>query len=63
MTRRLPAGLLCLALLPAASAPQERADLAIVDARVLDVDTGAVAEGRTVLISDGRITAVREDLV
>jgi len=43
---------------PAASAPS--GDLAITNARFLDVKTGRVREGVTVLVQDGRVAAIGE---
>ncbi len=44
-----------------ATAPYETADLMIRDARVVDVATGAVSEGRTVVIRGADILAVEPD--
>lgn len=49
--------LLSLLLLPGCSTG-ERPDLVIVDARILDVETGQVARNRTIVISDGEITGM-----
>lgn len=57
MLRSLLSALLALALL-APHARGQGADLVITGARILDVDSGVVAEDRTVLISDGVIEGV-----
>lgn len=61
MTYRECAALLSLALLLPACSAEDPPDLVVTDARVLDVDTGTVTPDRTVVVSDGRIVAVRDD--
>lgn len=60
VARRLPAGpALGLALLGPLASYGQQADLAITNAHVLNVRTGRIAAGQTILIRQGRIVALQ----
>lgn len=59
MVRPFAALFLVLTLVPVASSRPPPGDLVITDARVLDVASGEVLPGRTVVVADGTIRSVR----
>lgn len=50
---------MCASLPCHALANAQESDLAITNARIVDLDTGDASERQTILISDGRITSIR----